>query len=517
VPTDVKLNVQLPDIEQVPVECIDATGRARQEYTGLAELAHSIETYGLNHPLVVGPKRPDGTYKLLSGGRRFRAIGVMGATHVPCRVRSDWTEMTGLEWELEENIQREALDWPSQVEHQRQLHDLLDRRARSAGNANWTLGDTAGRLPAPGMPVASGAKMSEAKLRQGVRMAGLMKQRPDILVAVKRLPLSAAIKRTEHILAAEAASKETINVQGTLRHGNARDLLVEVESGSVACVVTDPPFGIDTISENRLSGNNIQGAIISDTDNLDSKEAVRAMQWFVPELFRVLLPGGHFYIFWCQQNWASLRGLVLAAGLELQEYPVVWVKRGTTAPGRGYLYQPMSEPVMFGWKPPRTRLLERSMGSVVECASIRGGIHPYQKPVELLKTFILQSTIPGEIVLDPFAGSGSTVVAAIATRRRGLGFDLDPSNTTFPLAAKRVERALRNKGELDPAGSLERIACGPASPPVPASFHDTRPGDPGWIAFWAAHPDQQDAMLAWALELKRGAKGASSLPEGAAV
>jgi site-specific DNA-methyltransferase (adenine-specific) len=503
-PIVVKMNITVPDVQQIPVSQILFGERCRRKYTGIIDFAKSLEKFGLNHPLVVSSPH-DGFYTLRSGGRRFKALtGPLALDTVPCVVRDDWDEVKGKEWELEENIQRENIDWPSRAEFERQLHQMLVERARKSGNNSWTVADTANRVPAPGAPANAGTKVSAETLRRDIQIAGLLKQRPDIADAVRHLPLHAAIRRASHIQAAEQAAKETINVEGKLRRGHSRDLLKDVESASVACVLTDPPFGINTLDQNRGSGTNVQTSILRDSDNLNSVQALKLMDWFIPELHRVLLPGGHFYIFWCQQNWHFLRERVLQAGLELQEYPVLWLKRGTTVPGRGYLYAPCTELIMFGWKPPRTRLLERSMSAVVECSAIKGGIHPFQKPVDLLKTLILQSTIQGEIVLDPFAGSGSTVVAAIATRRRGLGFDLDPDNSVFPLACKRIEKALKEKGELDPALLPAQLGAAPAV--LVKDFHDTRPGQPEWLAFWKAHPDQQDAMLKWMLELKREQK-----------
>src|SRR5439155_21188392 len=56
-----------------------------------------------------------------------------------------------------------------------------------------------------------------------------------------------------------------------------------------------------------------------------------------------------------------------------------------------------------------------------------GGLHPTQKPVELTRRALLNSTRPGEIVLDPFLGSGSTLIGAELTGRRCYGTESDPA------------------------------------------------------------------------------------------
>ncbi|HYF73560.1 MAG TPA: site-specific DNA-methyltransferase [Nocardioides sp.] len=68
----------------------------------------------------------------------------------------------------------------------------------------------------------------------------------------------------------------------------------------------------------------------------------------------------------------------------------------------------------------------RAMLTVLESPSVRGGIHPTEKPTGILEPLIQYGCPPGGLVLDPFAGSGSTLVAARATGRRAVGIELRP-------------------------------------------------------------------------------------------
>ena len=64
------------------------------------------------------------------------------------------------------------------------------------------------------------------------------------------------------------------------------------------------------------------------------------------------------------------------------------------------------------------------------------GKHPTQKPLEIMERLVLSSTQPGDLILDPFSGSGTTGVAAIKHGRKYIGFDIDSSFNR--LARKRI-------------------------------------------------------------------------------
>jgi len=74
---------------------------------------------------------------------------------------------------------------------------------------------------------------------------------------------------------------------------------------------------------------------------------------------------------------------------------------------------------------------------------MRGEEHPHEKPVHVLKKLIKWATSPGDTVLDPFCGSGSTMVACVELDRRGIGIELDPVH--FATAQRRIAEAQRRK------------------------------------------------------------------------
>jgi site-specific DNA-methyltransferase (adenine-specific) len=110
----------------------------------------------------------------------------------------------------------------------------------------------------------------------------------------------------------------------------------------------------------------------------------------------------------------------------------------------------------------------RQMKSVWRIASPKTeekkfGKHPTQKPLALVERCILASTREGDLILDPFVGGGTTSVAALRTRRRSLGIDLDDTN--IRLAARRAE----NERHLFSNSSNPEVSWRDARTPSPAA------------------------------------------------
>lgn len=204
-------------------------------------------------------------------------------------------------------------------------------------------------------------------------------------------------------------------------------------------VITDPPYNV------RIEG------FASGKGRKRHRDFVMAAGEMSPEAFRQLLaaflqeakgacePGAMFHVFMDWRHFADLQASAASAGLELLNM-CVWVKpRG----GMGSLYRSQHELVgVFGSREYRQRNnveLGRhgrnrtnvwhydSPSSLTRSGKAALGLHPTVKPVAMIADAILDVTKPGGIVLDPFLGSGSTIIAAEKTRRVACGIELDPA------------------------------------------------------------------------------------------
>jgi DNA modification methylase len=211
---------------------------------------------------------------------------------------------------------------------------------------------------------------------------------------------------------------------------DARDpeQLQRLLAGELAEVLwTDPPYGVDYVGKTKQ-------ALRIANDQADG------LTRFLAETFAaidtVLAAGGRFYIA-CPDGARGLdfRLALREVGWRFHQ-TLVWVKNAFVLGHCDYHYQ--HEDVLYGWKPGAGRPGRgRRAGSrwygddreatVFFCdRPARSEQHPTMKPVELIRRQLLNSSRPGEIVLDAFAGSGSTLIACEQTGRRARLVELDP-------------------------------------------------------------------------------------------
>jgi DNA modification methylase len=216
----------------------------------------------------------------------------------------------------------------------------------------------------------------------------------------------------------------------TLYHGDTLEILPELDfHGVVSCVVTDPPYLIGAASAGTMKGKTGSWA-----------DAMNASHWFSTWyrlVDRALTNDG---LFWSFLNWRTLPVVMRAAidaGIPITSM-AVWDKQWI-GPGGPQGLRPSYEMVAL-LAQPAAQIPDRGIPDIISIPS-GGGTkpngHPAEKPVAVKRRLLeISATQPGDLVLDPFVGSGT---AAIAARDRGCRFvGIEADEEWLRVAVRRI-------------------------------------------------------------------------------
>lgn len=192
-------------------------------------------------------------------------------------------------------------------------------------------------------------------------------------------------------------------------HGNSAEVLAQLEQGSIDLVVTDPPY--------LVNYRDRDGRSLRNDDNPDGVLPV-----FAP-MARAMKPNSYAI---CFAGWSALPEFTTAwktAGLRIVG-EIVW--RKDYASRKGFTqYRHESAYVLAKGRPV---LPQHPLPSVMEWTYSGNKSHPTEKAVEVIAPLIRCFSKPGDLICDPFSGSGSTSVAAALNGRGYLGIDIDPKH-----------------------------------------------------------------------------------------
>ena len=204
----------------------------------------------------------------------------------------------------------------------------------------------------------------------------------------------------------------------TIYHGDCREILPQLPEASVDLILTDPPYGVDWEGRNESWKKSGFTKIQGDGD-LQIMEAVMTFS------DRLLKMDRHAYYFCSADETVGDVCRMLPANQVFRRL-MVWDKMG---PGLGDLerdYGHQWEAIIYAMKGDRKLLCEGRPVDIFRYA--KGGrdwVHPTQKPIGLIHELIGNSSNPGELVLDPCMGSGTTLRAAKDLGRRAIGCDVE--------------------------------------------------------------------------------------------
>lgn len=222
--------------------------------------------------------------------------------------------------------------------------------------------------------------------------------------------------------------------------GDSKELCSVLPFGSVNCIVTDPPFGIDATSNQAVTerGQKYARKIAND------KTPEIAIGVF-NEVMDILLPRTadqcDLYVFSSWQvvdHWVPCVKALSRHGFVYKNM-LIWEKSGSSM-GDLNSWGTSYEIIYFLKKGARKRTDTRRHG-VINFAQLPSGslIHPHEKPEGLLEILLRHSTSEGDLVVDPFGGSGSLVRAARNLGRDGIAMELNEEN--YHKAVRSLEQS----------------------------------------------------------------------------
>jgi len=205
----------------------------------------------------------------------------------------------------------------------------------------------------------------------------------------------------------------------TILNGNCIDKMRQMPANSIDFILTDPPYLVNYRDRN---GRSIQNDANADWLRPAMREAYRVLkQDRVAIMFYGWTKVDEFFAAWKHAGFRPVGHLVF---------------RKSYSSKTGFLsYQHEQAYLLAKGRPP---LPAHPIADVLDMPYSGNKLHPTQKPIAALAPLIRSFTLPGELVLDPFAGSGSTCATASLCNRHYLGIELDPAY--FEQAVNRMAR-----------------------------------------------------------------------------
>ena len=387
----------------------------RRNDSAVQAVANSLREFGWKQPIVVDA---DGT--IVVGHTRYKAALALEMTHVPVVVASDLTPEQCAAYRLADNKVGELAEWDSELLAQ-ELDGLSGFDMEQFGFDDSDLQT----------PEAFDEPVSLDEVRE---------VEPDDS-APDRVRPGELWRMGDHVLLCGDATSEA-----------DVERLIEAAGGSADMLLTDPPYNVDvtgcTADELKIQNDSFD-------DEADFKR-------FLLRAFNAarshLKEGAAAYIWLASMHLPAFASAMVESGISWRQV-LVWAKN-TFSLGRQD-YQWRHELCLYGWKEgaahyffdSRTEttviedakpdpkkmtkaelvefaqsvLTEKRASTVLEFDKpSRSEEHPTMKPVKLFAYLVRNSSRPGDLVLDPFAGSGTTVMACEQLKRRAAVMELDP-------------------------------------------------------------------------------------------
>ena len=227
-----------------------------------------------------------------------------------------------------------------------------------------------------------------------------------------------------------------------LYNDDFRNVISQMKNCSVDLIVTDPPYKVTPRGNAGNAGGMLQKEI--NKKGMVFKHNDIKIEEFMPELYRVLKEGSHCYIMTNHVNLIEMINIAKKCGFHFIK-SLIWDK-GNKIMGQCYMSQ--FEYILFFRKGKHKRINNCGTSDILSIPNKKTkgedgkNLHDTEKPIELMRILIENSSQEYDMIFDPFMGSGSTGIACMNANRKFIGIELD--NNYFNIASKRIEEAYFN-------------------------------------------------------------------------
>lgn len=388
-------------------EIIPYINNPRDNEPAVDAVASSIKNFGFNQPIAIDSKN-----EIIAGHTRYKAAKKLDLKEVPCVIIDDLTDEEVRAYRLADNKVAEKATWNK---------ELLAEELSGLGNLDMAL-----------------FGFDESDFKDDFHEDDFNIEEELGKIDEPTSKLGDIFELGDHILMCGDSTKlEDINKIARL--------------GEIDLVITDPPYNVE------YEGKKKKREKIKN-DSMEEDEFSKFLKEIFSNIKELLKPGGAFYVWHADRNRFIFSKALRDAGLE-ERQNLIWIKNNITI-GRSD-YQWKHEPCLYGWKegaahyfiadftntsvyddvPNLARMNKNELkeyakklleiiedGTTImrEDKPLTSPLHPTMKPITLIAKQIKNSSKKGELVLDLFGGSGTTLIAAEQTGRKSRIIELDP-------------------------------------------------------------------------------------------
>ena len=406
--------------------------RFRRDLGDLKNLGRSLKQSGQIQPTVINRK-----HELIAGGRRVAACILEG---IKVKViYSDLVDPVKMRvWEIEENLQRASYTPAEYALAVKELHKLMQEiygESTSGREGGHTLDKTAKILGK-----TRGTVIAELELAEMIKIF------PELKSAKKKSEITKAAKGLQKLQTAMTSLKDYEEVLAKkedlfkLHHCDAIEYMRNLPCACKDILLTDPLYGINAdeimIGLGKRTGGPLtsSGYTISD----EAENALHLLKVLAKESFRFTTPQAHGYIFCGSEHFWSLRQMFLEVGWRVHIKPLIWIKRETGQCNIPRAWPASCYEMLIYIRKDASKIVKEGQPDWIECTPILSDkLHPFEKPVPLLLNLLERVALPGQQLLDPFMGSGSSIEAGLKMKLLCEG--VDNSLEAYSMAVKRMK------------------------------------------------------------------------------